>query len=305
MPLLPKIKNRLKLPVIAAPMFLVSSPQLVINACKSGIIGAFPMTNARKITDLHSWMDKIAASLTENGAPYAVNIIVHSTYKRFQEELEIIREYQPEIVITSLGDPSRVTDIVHAYGGQVWSDVNNMKYARIASTKGVDGLILVGAGAGGHTGDISPFVFIDAVKKFWNGTIILAGAIASARAIKAAEILGADLCYMGTRFIGAEESFAPDAYKDLLVDGEIDDLVLTDTLTGLPAFFIKQSLENAGFDVSQTANKGFNTEFLSSADSDSKAWKDIWSSGQGITNIHDSVPVEKIVTRLYKEYQKL
>ncbi|MBY5957681.1 nitronate monooxygenase [Membranicola marinus] len=295
------------LPVIVAPMFLVSGPALVTACCKAGVMASFPMPNARPIKELNQWFEDITYSLNtykkENPdhtvAPFVPNMIVHSSYDRFEAELELIRKYQPPIVITSLGNPGRVVPTVHAYGGQVYSDVNSIKWAHKAIDAGVDGLILVAAGAGGHTGQMASFPFIEAVRKFFEGTLILAGGINSGSAILAAQALGADLAYMGTRFIAATESLAAQSYKQMLVDGKFDDLVLTPAVTGIPAHFIRQSLEKAGVNITETGKVNFD---MQNDESGARAWKDIWSAGHGIENIHDIRSAKDIILSLHTEY---
>lgn len=292
----------LKLPLIAAPMFLVSGPVLVKEACNSGIIGSFPMTNARTIDDLEKWFIYLKENLHKNAAPIAANIIVHTTYPRFAEELKILEKYQPEIVITALGSPARVIETVHGYGGMVFADVNSVAYARKAAEAGVDGLVCVGAGAGGHTGMLTPFAFVRAVRSFFSGLIILAGGMSRGEDILAAQVLGADLCYMGTRFIPSEESLASAAYKKMVTTCHADEIVLTDKITGVPAHFMKQSLAQAGIDLTKDKQVDFST--MSADGSTAKAWKDIWSAGQGVDNIDKISPVSEIVEELYEQYHR-
>ncbi len=295
------------LPVIAAPMFLVSGPELVTACCKAGVMASFPLPNARPMEQLDQWFEEISHSLevykTKNPdrkvAPFIPNMIVHSSYDRFDAELDLIRKYQPPIVITSLGNPGRVVPTVHEYGGMVFSDVNSLKWAHKAMDSGVDGLILVAAGAGGHTGQMASFPFIEAVRKFFDGILILAGGINSGSAILAAQALGADLAYMGTRFITATESRAANDYKDMVVNGKFDDLILTASVTGVPAHFIRQSLEKAGMNVSDTGEVNFN---MNNNESGAKAWRDIWSAGHGIENIDQVQSVAEIIQNLRQEY---
>lgn len=295
------------LPVIAAPMFLVSGPGLITACCKAGIMASFPMPNARPIEQLDQWFNDISRSLEiyknevpdQKVAPFIPNMIVHSSYDRFDAELDLIKKYQPPVVITSLGNPGRVVPTVHEYGGVVYSDVNSLQWAHKAMDSGVDGLILVAAGAGGHTGQMASFPFIEAVRKFFDGTLILAGGINSGSAILAAQALGADLAYMGTRFIAAKESLASMEYKDMLVNGKFEDLVLTASVTGIPAHFIRQSLEKAGVDISENGKVNFN---MMDNTSGAKAWRDIWSAGHGIENIDQVLSSAAIIENLRKEY---
>lgn len=295
------------LPAIAAPMFLVSGPELVIACCQAGVMASFPLPNARPIEQLDQWFQDISQSLenykSENPgkkvAPFIPNMIIHSSYDRFDDELELIKKYQPKVVITSLGNPGRVVPTVHEYGGLVFSDVNSLEWAHKAARSGVDGLILVASGAGGHTGQMASFSFVEAVRKNYNGIIILAGAINSGEAILSAQAMGADLAYMGTRFIASEESLARKEYKEMLVRGHFKDLILTDAVTGVPAHFIRETLENAGIDVGKTGEVNFN---MKENTSDAKAWKDIWSAGHGIENINQILPASAIIQTLRKEY---
>ncbi|WP_221565854.1 nitronate monooxygenase family protein [Alkalihalobacillus sp. TS-13] len=306
-----RISKELILPVISAPMFLVSSPELVIESCKAGIIGSFPSLNARTEATLEEWMERIRFELVsakENNparkvAPWAVNLIVHSSNKRYETDLELVKKYEPPIVITSLGNPSAVVEIVHGYGGLVFSDVATVLHARKASKTGVDGLILVCSGAGGHAGTINSFAFAGAVREFWNGITILAGCISSGRDVLASQALGMDMAYMGTRFISAKESFAPAEYKDMLIDSKLDDLIYTDTFTGVKANYLKSSITKAGIDIERLKSK--ETVDLSSLNqSDSKAWKNIWSAGQGVNQIHHVQSVTEIVDELKEEYEQ-
>ncbi|MGM7701798.1 NAD(P)H-dependent flavin oxidoreductase [Pseudalkalibacillus sp. Hm43] len=305
------IAKELSVPVISAPMFLVSSPELVIESCKSGIIGSFPSLNARTETILEEWMERIQFELSEakekepnrKVAPWAVNLIVHKSNKRYEKDLEIVKKYEPPIVITSLGNPSAVIEIVHSYGGLVFSDVSTITHARKAAETGVDGLILVCSGAGGHAGTINSFAFAGAVREFWDGITILAGCISSGRDVLASEVLGMDLAYMGTRFISAKESFASDEYKEMLIESVLDDLIYTDAFTGVNANYLKNSIIKAGIDLEKLKSK--EKVDLSSLDqSDSKAWKDIWSAGQGVHQIQAVQSVKEMVAELQDEYDK-
>ncbi len=300
------IKAELALPAIAAPMFLVSGPDLVIAACRSGIIGSFPAPNARTLDILEEWMDRITRELDELGGgkatrPWALNLVVHRTYERLADELELVAKYKPPIVVTALGSPSDVVETVHAYGGLVIADVNSIEFARRAAAVGVDGLALVSAGAGGHTGSIAGFAFVPAVREFFDGIIILAGSIGDGRAIRAAEVLGADLVYMGTAFIAAEESLASEDYKNMLIDSQFTDLILSNSFTGGYAYYLRQSIERAGLDPEHLPPK--ESMDLSGSQNKIKAWKDVWSAGQGVGTIHAVEPVAAIVSRLQREYE--
>jgi nitronate monooxygenase len=304
------IADQLALPIITAPMFLVSSPKMVMEACKSGVIGSFPLLNARTTDILEKWMQDIVNELSDmkqaephrKVGPWAVNVIVHKSNVRYEADLELIKEYKPPIVITSLGDPSRVTSIVHGYGGLVFSDVINTTFAKKAIAKGVDGLILVSAGAGGHGGIVNPFAFVSAVREFWDGIVILAGAISNGNEIVAAEMLGADLVFMGTRFIAASEAFSSEDYKNMLMDSTFEDLVYTDAFSGIKANYLVKSIEKAGLDPSNLPDKQ-GIDFSKMGQHEAKAWKDIWSAGHGVSTIHDVKPVSQIVEELKAVYQ--
>ncbi len=304
-----KIAGQTVLPIISAPMFLVSGPDLVTACCKSGVICAFPAPNARTIEQLEQWMKTITEELeaakvrhqNEPVAPWAANIIAHRSYDRLEQELELIKKYQPPIVITALGSPVRIIDAVHDYGGLVFADVNSIHFAKKAAETGVDGLILVSAGAGGHTGTITGFAFVDAVRQFWDGVIVLAGGISSGKGVLAAQSLGADLVYMGTTFISAEESLANSQYKQMLVESEFDDIISTNAFTGVHANMLKPSIERAGLDVKNLKPKS--TIDFSNPQGDKKAWKDIWSAGHGVGQIKDVQPAGRIIERLRGEYR--
>ena len=292
--------DQLRLPVIVAPMFLVSGPGLVIASSNSGLIGSFPGPNARTAEELENWMQQITIS-TSN--PWAFNMITHKTYDRFAEELDLIKKFQPEIVITALGSPERVIETVHAYGGKVIADVNNINFARRCADMNVDGMALICHGAGGHTGHLSPFSFTAYVREFFNGLIVLAGSISTGQHIKAAKLLGADLSYMGTRFISAKESNAADEYKSMIINSTYDDLRMTNLFTGAEAYYLKDSKINNNLDPDNlgTNTGGFN---VSGSQEKIKAWKDIWSAGQGVGLIKNIESVESIVQDLESEFLK-
>jgi nitronate monooxygenase len=303
------LSNQLTLPIINAPMFLVSSPDMVIESCRNGIIGTFPLLNARTSEILENWMIRISEELkqvqeedsTAKIAPWGVNLIVHRTNKRFEEDLELIKKYEPPVVITSLGNPSDVAKIVHSYGGLVFSDVISLDHARKAAKTGIDGLILVCSGAGGHGGTLNPFAFLKAVKEFWDGITILAGAISTGEEILAAKILGADLVYMGTRFIATEESSASEDYRKMLIESTLEDLIYTDAISGINGNYLLPSLQKAGFDIENLKKKEVDLSF---SESKAKAWKDIWSAGQGVGNIKKVSTVKEVIEELTAEYNK-
>ena len=304
--------NQLKLPVIAAPMFLVSGPELVKNCCLNGVIGSFPAPNARPIEVLDQWMSQLNEELEEARAaepdrkiaPWAMNMIVHSTYSRLQEEIELIKKHKPQLVITSLGSPKHVVEIVHEYGGLVFSDVSDLKFARKAAETGVDGLILVSSGAGGHAGQVNSFAFVDMVRTFWDGIIVLAGAISTGKGILAAQAAGADLAYMGTRFIVATESLAVDEYREMLVSSTQEDVVLTDAFSGVKANMLIPSIIKAGLDPAQLVKKDKIDFDNWESKSNAKAWRDIWSAGHGVGAIDKIESAADIISSLETEYQE-
>lgn len=298
----------LRLPLIAAPMFLVSGPALVLASCRAGIIGSVPAPNARTIEALEVWMREIseghaalAAAAPRFLGPWALNLITHSSYDRLPAELELIGRYRPPLVITALGSPIPAIERVHAYGGKVFADVSSLALARKAAAAGVDGLMLVSAGAGGHTGRLSPFAFVDAVREFFDGIVVLSGAIGSGGAVRAAELIGADLANAGTPFIVAEESLANPKYKDMVVRASLEDLVLTKVFTGAEAYYLRESIVAAGLDPDNLVGK--DKMDLVNSQSQIKAWKDIWSAGQGVNHIHAVETVEAIVARFASEYR--
>lgn len=302
----------MRIPVIAAPMFLVSTPQMVIEACKSGIVGTIPLLNARTEAILEQWLDQINHELKQAKqqhpqrkiAPWGVNLIVHKSNRRFDIDLEMIREFKPPVVITALGNPHRVADIVHEYGGLVFSDVATLSQAKKAAQTGVDGLILVCGGAGGHGGTLNPIAFIGAVKKFWNGITILAGSISNGQDVLGAKALGADFAYMGTRFITSKEANADEEYQNMIMEGTIEDILYTDAFNGIPANYLIPSIKKAGIDSNHLPARGKGkVDVLHLTDANAKPWKNIRSAGQGITVIDQVLPVSKIVDDLEKEYQ--
>lgn len=303
--LMERLRNRMRIPVIVAPMFLISGPDLVIAAAKAGIIGAFPAPNARTLEELESWLGRISSELDDAGKTgmWAINMIVHSTYDRFDAELDLICEYKPQIVITALGSPARPLERVHAYGGAVFSDVISPDQARKAVDAGADGLILVTSGAGGHTGRFNPFAFVEEVRTFWDGPLALAGAIGSARAISAARILGADFAYMGTRFISTPESMVSEANREMLVRSTMTDIITTSAVSGVPANWIKESLEAAGFTPEMLEVKK-KLDF-SDLHGDAKAWKTIWGAGHAVGQTHAVQTVSEIVEQLANDLQEI
>jgi nitronate monooxygenase len=296
------IKQRLTVPAIAAPMFLVSGPDLVIGACEAGVIGAFPTLNARPIEALREWLEHITSTVKSRSAPWAANLIVHQSNKRFDADFALIQEFQPEIVITALGSPERAIAGVNNYGGLVFSDVNSVEFARKASDRGADGLVLVCEGAGGHTGFTPAAEFIAEVREFFDGPIAAGGAISTGQQIADTIAAGADFAYIGTRFIATDESLASAGYKQMIVDSSADDIVLTPHFTGVPAHFLKPSVINAGIDPELLTQPKSKIDF-GELESHGSAWKDIWSAGKGVTDINSIEPVAELITRLTVEYQ--
>lgn len=304
--------DSLTVPAIAAPMFLVSGPELVKATCLNGVIGSFPAPNARPIEVLESWIAQLKEELgkakeqnpTQKIAPWAMNMVVHSSYSRLEQELELIKRYQPQLVITSLGSPKKVVEIVHEYGGLVFSDVSDVAFAKKAAEAGVDGLILVASGAGGHAGEINSFAFVDMVRTFWDGIIVLAGSISTGKGILAAQAAGADLAYMGTRFIVATESMAKDEYRQMLVDSTQEDLIYTDAFSGVKSNMLKPSIVRAGLDPDVLVKKN-NVNFdHMQRESNAKAWKDIWSAGHGVGAIQKIQTAGEIIEQLKLEYNE-
>ncbi|WP_300655029.1 nitronate monooxygenase family protein [Pseudomonas sp.] len=299
------LEQRLRLPVVAAPMFLVSNPQLVLACCRNGIVGSFPALNQRDSGAFKAWLEEIEAGLQAEFAPYAVNLIVHGSNPRLQADLAICIEHRVPIVITSLGAAKEVVDAVHGYGGLVFHDVTTRRHAEKAADAGVDGLIAVAAGAGGHAGTWSPFALIAEIRQFFDKTLLLAGCLNHGHEILAAQLLGADLAYLGTRFIATQENNAPAAYKQMILDAKAADIIHTPAVSGVPASFMSQSLELAGYDLKQLQNKGEINygEKLKPISDEAKAWKTVWSAGQGVGTIADLPSVDALVARLDREYR--
>ncbi len=307
------IKSRLSIPAIAAPMFLISGPELVIEACKAGVIGAFPTLNARPVALLEQWFQRINAELEQADketpgriAPWAANLIVHKNNARFAPDFELILRYQPEIVITSLGSPARVADKIHDYGGLVFSDVNSVEFAHKAADRGADGLILICEGAGGHTGFAPAEDFISDVKSFFDGPVIVGGALSTGADVRRVIDAGADFAYMGTRFIATDECQAADDYKEMVVQASGDDVVLTPYFTGVPAHFLLPSIIQAGIDPAELENAKGQLGFSADGEEESNdltAWRDIWSAGKGVDAIDSILSVAELVKKLRQEYR--
>ncbi|MBL3825903.1 MULTISPECIES: NAD(P)H-dependent flavin oxidoreductase [unclassified Marinobacter] len=313
MPLPASLKDALSLPLVAAPMFLISGPELALACCKQGIVGSFPALNQRTSEGFEDWLiqmnEELAAFRSANPeaktAPYAVNLIVHRTNPRWQADLELCVKHKVPIIITSLGAASQVVEAVHSYGGVVFHDVTNQKHARKAAEAGVDGIIAVAAGAGGHAGTTNPFVLVHEIREVFDGTILLAGGLSHGEDLLAAQALGADLAYLGTRFINTFESQADEAYRNMIIEAVSGDIIHTPAVSGVPASFMRQSLEAAGFPMDKLNQAGEINygEKLKPIDDEAKAWKTVWSAGQGVSQIHDVLTVPDLVSRLTEEYR--
>ncbi len=310
MPVPAIFKHNMSVPVIAAPMFLVSGPELVIGACQAGVAGTFPALNARPQTLLGEWLARINGELAlyrrdhphKPCAPYGVNLIVHKSNARLREDLACVVEHRVPFIISSLGHPGAVVEAVREYGGLVFSDVIHAYHARKAIQAGVDGIIAVAGGAGGHAGTQNPFSLMREIREFWQGPLVLGGAISDGAGVRAAEIAGADFAYLGTRFIATQESLASDAYKKMLVDCHASDIVYTDAVSGTNANFLWPSMEKAGFSRDMLV-AGAGKEKLHEVGDENRAWRDLWSAGHGIGTIHDAPPVAELVARLAGEYR--
>jgi nitronate monooxygenase len=292
------LQKGLKLPVIAAPMFLVSGPDLVVEACNAGVIGTFPSLNQRTTEGYRDWLQEIKGRLSPDAAAFGVNHIVHPTNPRLMADMMVSVEEKVPLIITSLGAVRDVVDAVHGYGGVVFHDIANVRHARKAAESGVDGLILVANGAGGHAGIINPFALINEVRQFFSGTIILSGCLSTGQDVAGALMMGADFAYMGTRFINTTEAMAPEAYKAMIIDSGATDIVHTPAVSGIPANFMIKSLEANGIDPKTLP------EHKLDMGEEAKAWKTVWSAGQGAGTIHDVVPAGELVSRLISEYRQ-
>lgn len=290
------LQKGLKLPVIAAPMFLVSGPDLVVECCNNGVIGTFPSLNQRTTEGYREWLHDIKSRLTPDAAAFGVNHIVHPTNPRLMADMMVSVEEKVPLIITSLGAVRDVVEAVHGYGGVVFHDIANVRHARKAAQAGVDGLILVANGAGGHAGVVNPFALVEEVRTFFDGTIILSGCLSTGRDVAAATMMGADFAYMGTRFISTTESQAQAEYKQMIVDAGASDITYTPAVSGIPANFLTPSLIANGIDP-----KTLPEHKLDMAD-EAKAWKTVWSAGQGAGAVHDILPVAELVGRLRDEY---
>ena len=305
------IKEQLSLPLVAAPMFIVSNPELVVAQCTSGIIGSFPALNARKTASLGCWLKEIGERIhvaRRKGnfvAPYAVNLIVHRNNVRLDEDLATIVEHRVPIVITSVGQPGNIADAIHGYGGLIFHDVTNIRHAKKALASRVDGLILVCAGAGGHAGVLSPFALVPEMRAIFDGPLLLAGCISDGRSIFAARALGADFAYLGTRFIATNEANATREYKEMILQSTAADVTYTPEFSGIPGTYLTKSIIAAGLDPGELALPGerVKKEFHGS-DEKPRAWSTIWSAGQGCGSVNDVLSTANLVARLKKEFEK-
>ena len=308
----PNFINNLSIPAIAAPLFLISGPKLVIECCKNGVVGTFPALNHRTTEGFEQWVIEIKEALAsfeketgKKAAPFGVNLIVHPTNPRVQPDLEICMKHQVPLIITSLGAVSDLVDAVHSYGGLVYHDIIKRRHAEKAAEAGVDGLILVAAGAGGHAGILNPIALVNEIKQFFNKTILLSGCISNGNDVASALQMGADLAYMGTRFINTTESLADEAYQEMIINSKAEDIVYTAAVSGVNASFLRPSLEAMGITEdlwSKSKKIDFGSE-LDAAKAEAKAWKTIWSAGQGVTSIQDVQPTKELIDQLIKEFK--
>ena len=308
----PNFINNLSIPAIAAPLFLISGPKLVIECCKNGVVGTFPALNHRTTEGFEQWVIEIKEALAsfeketgKKAAPFGVNLIVHPTNPRVQPDLEICMKHQVPLVITSLGAVSDLVDAVHSYGGLVYHDIIKRRHAEKAAEAGVDGLILVAAGAGGHAGILNPIALVNEIKQFFHKTILLSGCISNGNDVASALQMGADLAYMGTRFINTTESLADKAYQEMIINSKAEDIVYTAAVSGVNASFLRPSLEAMGITEdlwSKSKKIDFGSE-LDAAKAEAKAWKTIWSAGQGVTSIQDVQPTKELIDKLIKEFK--
>ena len=312
MPIPTLLHNRLRLPVIGAPMFIVSTPTLVTAQCKAGIVGSFPALNARPASQLDEWLsrstEELAAYAQANPqakvAPFAVNQIVHASNDRLEHDVRCCVKHRVPIVITSLRPPAEVVSAVHSYGGLVFHDVINLRHAEKAAAQGVDGIIAVCAGAGGHAGRLSPFALVKQIREIYSGAIILSGAMSTGADVLAAQALGADLAYLGTRFIATVEANASDAYKQMLIDSRAEDIVYTSLFSGIPGNYLRGSVMKTGMDPDNLPDADKTVmNFGSSGNTELKAWKDIWSAGQSVSGIHEVETVQALIDRMANEYE--
>ena len=304
MPLPDGWAGRLRLPLIAAPMFRVSGPELVIAACRAGVIGAFPTANCRTVEELDDWLTRIRDALSQKDAPYCPNLIIR--HEAMPAQLEVLIQHRVELVITSVGSPAPVVAPLHAIGCRVFADVASLKHARQAAEAGADGLVLLTAGAGGQTGWANGFAFVRAVRQFYAGPLVLAGGISDGHALFASQALGCDLAYMGTRFIATRESLATAAYKQMLVNCDLDDVMLSDAFTGLPANMLRPSVEAAGLDpanLPRELGSDGAARLYGAGGTMARRWEDIWSAGHSVSGVRGLVGVAELVEQCAEEYR--
>ncbi|MGF6888639.1 nitronate monooxygenase [Nocardia sp. GAS34] len=298
-----EIRHQLAAPLIAAPMFLVSGPDLVLAACRAGVIGAFPTANARTSDELATWLTRIRAERPADSGAVAANLIVHPGNARLREDLDTLCEQPTDIVITSVGSPAEVVEPLHAVGALVFADIASVRHARRAIEVGVDGLILLSAGAGGQTGWANPFAFVRSLREFYDGPLVLAGGISDGVALRAALTLGADLAYMGTKFLATRESMAPDEHKRMVAASSLDDIVLTSAFTGLPTSMLAPSIQALGIDLNALQRNGTDIGALPAQAGVTSAWRDLYSAGHSTGGVHDVITVAELVERTMKELQ--
>ncbi|RVT43792.1 NAD(P)H-dependent flavin oxidoreductase [Sphingobium algorifonticola] len=297
------LENRLAVPAIASPMFIISQPDLVMAQCRAGVVGSFPSLNARPSGVFEEWLKRLRTELTDQDAPFAVNLIVHKSNPRLEEDLALCVRYQVPFVITSLGARPDINDAIHSYGGIVLHDVIDDRFARKAVEKGADGLIAVAAGAGGHAGTLSPFALVQEIRQWFDGPLALSGAIATGDAILAARAMGADLAYMGSVFIATQEAYAEDAYKQMIVDSKGADILYSNLFTGVHGNYLRPSIVRAGLDPDNLPVSDPSKMDFGAALDGAKAWRDIWGCGQGIGVVDAVVPTATLVERLVREYR--
>lgn len=301
MPLPASLQGRLKIPAIASPMFLASGPDLVVETCKGGMIGTFPALNQRTTEGYGAWLEEIASRLdgVEGAAPFGINLIVHRSNSRVEADLAKTVEHKVPLVITSLGAVKDVVDAVHSYGGLVFHDVINARHAEKAAAAGVDGIIAVACGAGGHAGTLNPFALISEIRSVWSGTLVLAGAINTGAQVLAARAMGADMAYLGTRFLATQEAMIEPDFKNMIVESDASDILYTPAISGVNANFLKPSIIRAGLDPDNLPQAG-----KMNLDHEARAWKNVWSAGQGTGGIHAILPAGELVVRLIREYEE-
>ncbi len=301
MTLPPILQKNLALPAVAAPLFIISHPPLVIEQCKAGVVGSFPALNARPQSQLDEWLDEITGALGPDDAPFAVNQIVHKSNARLEDDIATCVKYKVPIVITSLGARPEVNEAIHSYGGIVLHDIINNRFAHKAIEKGADGLVAVAAGAGGHAGVLSPFALIQEIREWFDGPLLLSGSIATGDAVLAAQAMGADMGYIGSAFIATEEARAADGYKEMIAASSAEDIVYSNLFTGVHGNYLKGSVVAAGMDPDNLPES--DPSAMDFGDNKTKAWKDIWGSGQGIGAVKDVVPTRELVARMVREYE--